>query len=74
GGKIPKWSPRSSLGLNLGPSPQHARNVNLVLNLDTGLVSLQFHCRYNDFFETLQQTENHVVITLANSRRSTEAR
>ncbi|KAL7475098.1 hypothetical protein ACHAW6_001027 [Cyclotella cf. meneghiniana] len=24
-----------------------------ILNLDTGLVSLQFHCRYDDFFETI---------------------
>jgi hypothetical protein len=53
GGKIPKWSPRSRLGINFGPSWQHVRNVNLVLNLDTGLVSPQFHCRYDDFFETI---------------------
>jgi hypothetical protein len=39
GNKIPKWSPRARLGLNLGPSPNHAWNVNLVLNLNTGLVS-----------------------------------
>ncbi|KAL7478239.1 hypothetical protein ACHAW6_004009, partial [Cyclotella cf. meneghiniana] len=49
---LPKWSPRARLGLNLGPSPNHARNVNLILNLDTGLVSPQFHCQYDDFFET----------------------
>ncbi|KAL7479866.1 hypothetical protein ACHAW6_005584 [Cyclotella cf. meneghiniana] len=35
-------APRSRLGLNLGPSPQHACNVNQVLNLDTALVSPQF--------------------------------
>ncbi|KAL7481833.1 hypothetical protein ACHAW6_007506 [Cyclotella cf. meneghiniana] len=23
GGKIPKWSPQSRLGINLGPSPHH---------------------------------------------------
>ncbi|KAL7482125.1 hypothetical protein ACHAW6_007811 [Cyclotella cf. meneghiniana] len=28
-------------------------NVNLILNLDTSIVSLQFHCRYNDFFDTV---------------------
>ncbi len=38
--------------LNLGPSPTHARNVHLVLSLTTGLVSPQFHCRFDDFFET----------------------
>jgi hypothetical protein len=40
------------LGLNLGPSPMHARNVYLVLNLITGCDSPQYHCRFDDFFET----------------------
>ena len=52
GNSIPKWSPRAQIGLNLGPSPMHARNVYLVLNLHTGLVSPQYHCRFDDFFET----------------------
>ncbi|KAL7482346.1 hypothetical protein ACHAW6_008014 [Cyclotella cf. meneghiniana] len=52
GNKISKWSPRARLGVNLGPSPHHARNVHLDLNLGTGHCSPQFHCRYNDFFET----------------------
>lgn len=52
GNSIPRWSPRARLGINLGPSPDHARNVNLVLNPSTGLVSPQFHCKYDDFFET----------------------
>ncbi len=30
----------------------HARNVYLVLNLSTGCVSLQYHCRFDNFFET----------------------
>jgi hypothetical protein len=30
----------------------HARNVYLVLDLITGCVSPQYHCRFNDFFET----------------------
>ncbi len=29
----------------------HARNVYLVLNLITGCVSPQYHCRFDDFFE-----------------------
>ena len=52
GGSIPKWSPRCRLGLNLGPSPNHARNVYLVLSLTTGLVSPQFHVKFDDLFET----------------------
>ncbi len=49
---IPQWDPRARLGLNLGPSPTHPRNVHLVLSLSTGFVSPQFDCRFDDFFET----------------------
>jgi hypothetical protein len=52
GNAVFKWSPRARLGLNLGPSPTHARHISLVLSLSTGLVSPQYHCRFNDFFET----------------------
>jgi hypothetical protein len=52
-GKLqPRWSPRARLGLNLAPSPTHARNVYLVPNLMTGCVSPQYHCCFDDFFET----------------------
>ena len=54
GNTLPRWSPRARLGLNLGPSPLHARNVNLILSLTTGLVSPQYHCNFDDFFETAQ--------------------
>ncbi len=52
GHSIPRWNPRAHIGLNLGPSPTHARNVHLVLSLTMGLVSPQFHCCFDDFFET----------------------
>jgi hypothetical protein len=52
GHSIPRWNPRACIGLNLGPSHTHARNIHLVLSLTTGLVSSQFHCRFDDFFET----------------------
>ena len=51
---IPKWQSRSRLDLNLGPSPRHTRNANLILNLQTETVSLQFHMQYDDFFETVR--------------------
>ena len=47
GNMVPRWSPCACLGLNLGPSPSHARNINLVLLLTTGLFS---HCTFDDFF------------------------
>jgi hypothetical protein len=49
---LPRWSPCARLGLNLGPSPTHARNIYLVLNLMTRCVSPQYHCWFDDFFET----------------------
>jgi hypothetical protein len=47
-----KWTERARVGLYLGPSPQHARSVHLVLNLQTGFVSPQFHVSFDDHFET----------------------
>jgi hypothetical protein len=54
GSPIPHWSPCAHLGVNLGSSPSHARNVSLVLNLHTGCVSPQYHCRFDNFFETVR--------------------
>jgi hypothetical protein len=54
GKSLPRWSPHARLGLNLGPSPIHAWNVYLVLNFIIGCISLQYHCRFDDFFETMR--------------------
>eukprot|EP00957_Ditylum_brightwellii_P043121 3266943-Ditylum_brightwellii.AAC.1 len=35
--KFPRWNSRARLGINFGPSPRHARNVNLVLKHETGI-------------------------------------
>jgi hypothetical protein len=53
GNFIPKWDNRCILGINLGPSPRHARDVSLVLNLKTGLSSPQFHVKHDELFETV---------------------
>ena len=58
-GRIPKWNSRARLGVYLGPSPRHASSVSLVLNLNTGLVSPQFHVQHDDFFETVRPTAGH---------------
>jgi hypothetical protein len=52
GKSLPRWSSCARLGLNLGPSPIHARNVYLVLNIITGCVSPQYHCCLDAFLET----------------------
>jgi hypothetical protein len=52
-GTLPKWEPRSRVGVYLGMSPEHAGNVALVLNLKTGHVSPQYHVIFDDTFSTL---------------------
>ena len=54
GSSLPKWSPRCQLGIHLGPTNEHAQNVCLVLNPNTGLVSPQYRCRFDDFFESMR--------------------
>jgi hypothetical protein len=51
GKTIPKCNSRARVGLYLGPSSRHARNVSLVLSLDTGLVSPQFHLQHDVFLK-----------------------
>jgi hypothetical protein len=48
----PKWDKRSRVGIYLGHSAQHASSVSLILNPKTGFVSPQFHCTYDDLFES----------------------
>ena len=55
GQSLPKWRQRSSLGVYLKPSPNHALSVALVLNPRAGHVSPQFHVKFDDFFETVQK-------------------
>ena len=55
--KIRKWSDRTRVGINLGYSSRHALNVSLILNILTGLVSPQYHCQYDDLFETTTGTQ-----------------
>jgi hypothetical protein len=61
--KIRKWSDRTRVGINLGYSSRHALKVSLVLNLQTGLVSLQYHCQYDDLFETTTGTQARSIPT-----------
>ena len=61
GKAIPKWMPRARLGIYLGFSTNHARNVALVLNPTTGLVSPQYHVRFDDLFETTRNPRNNAI-------------
>ena len=54
---IQKWTKRSRVGVNLGHSPLHGKNISLVLNRETGLVSPQFHVKYDPLLQTVQQDD-----------------
>jgi hypothetical protein len=61
GQKAEKWSSRSRLAIYLGPSMNHSRSVGLALSFTTGLVSPQYHVRYDDEFQTVQDSIGPVV-------------
>ena len=50
----PKWKERSRLGVYLSLSPNHAHSIALVLNPRAGHVSPQFHIKFDNFFEMVQ--------------------
>ena len=58
GNKGAKWSERARCGIYLGTSPRHARSVALVLSLETGMVSPQFHVTFDTLFETVRNNNN----------------
>ena len=56
-----RWSPCTWLELYLGPSPFHAWSMSLVLNLVTDLVLPQYHCRFDDFFDTTSHNRPDIM-------------
>ena len=59
GFKIPRWEPRSRRGIFLGFSPLHASTVGLILNPKTQQMSPQFHCVYDENFETVHNDSSN---------------
>ena len=53
GKKLPRWQPRARRGVFVGYSPSHSSNVPLILNLQTGSISPQFHVVFDDAFSTV---------------------
>ncbi len=51
--KIPKWAMWACLGIFLGFSILHLSQVPIVMNVDTGKISPQFHVIFDDKFETV---------------------
>ena len=58
---VPKWEPRSRLGIYVGHSPAHADSVELFLNPKTGLVSPQYHVVYDDQLITVHHMRDLTV-------------
>ena len=50
-----KWKSRAEVGIYLGLSPHHNRNVGMILSRSTGLVSPQFHIKYDNNFDTVNE-------------------
>ena len=53
GVKIPKWDPRSQIGVNMGFSNMHSTQVGFVLNLLTGSISPHYHFVFDDMSYTV---------------------
>jgi hypothetical protein len=62
GKKLPKWRPRAHRGFYVGVSQRHSTNIRRVLNLQTGHISDQFHCVYDDRFATVSCPNGNPVV------------
>ena len=62
GMKISKWYTHARVGLYLRHSTMHTKTVSLVLNIYTGLVSPQFHIKFDDFFKTVNRPDDNFKI------------
>ena len=55
---FPKWGEHSRIGICLCHSPHHASSAApLILSTQTGLVSPQFHCVFDDNFDTVKREQ-----------------
>jgi hypothetical protein len=60
GKKIPRWMPRSKRQVFVGFSPLHASSIPLVLNLETGAITPQFHVMFDDAFSSVSTSEDQL--------------
>ena len=51
--KIPRWKPRSRLGVYVGQSDSHHGSVGRILNLRSGHISPQWHCAQDEKFQSV---------------------
>ena len=62
GAPFPKWNKQSRVGIFLCHSPHHATSVPFILSTQTGLVSPQFHCVFDDQFKTVKNEPNDTSV------------
>ena len=53
-----KWKERARVGVYLGQSPHHNKNVALVLDRQSGYVSPQFHVRFDNQFDSVKEDKH----------------
>jgi hypothetical protein len=63
--KAEKWVDRSRISIHLGPPHQYSCSCALALSLTTGLVSPQFHAKFdNDFITVSASSNNELPLSL----------
>jgi hypothetical protein len=60
GRTLPRWEPRSRRGCFMGFSRIHSSEVPLILNLQTGSITAQFHVVFDDHFSTVTSLEREI--------------
>ena len=50
-----KWKSRTNVGIYIGKSPLHARNVALIMDRNSGRVSPQYHVKLDKAFDMVRQ-------------------
>ena len=61
GKKLPRWKPRSGRHIYVGQSQDHSHAIPLVLNLDTGKITGQYHTVFDDWFQTVGTSDTHQI-------------
>ena len=59
--KIPRWQPRSKLGIYLDNSQYYAGSISNVINIDTRYISPKYHLVYDDNFSTVNKLTTYTL-------------
>ena len=61
GHKLPRWKPRSTRSIYVGNSMKHGHAIPLVLCTLTGKITAQYHVVFDDWFQTVEATNENKV-------------